>query len=83
MANSGAITLPSLADPLTFGSGGMFDGNTFSRLVASTFAEDNYLKIMMVGFTFFIVHFYNLTYIFMLYIFFVIRNMLHVSIFLD
>ena len=83
MANSGAITLPSLADPLTFGSGGMFDGNTFSRLVASTFAEDNYLKIMMVGFTFFIVHFYNLTYIFMLYIFFVIRNMLYVSIFLD
>ena len=68
MANSGAITLPSLADPLTFGSGGMFDGNTFSRLVASTFAEDNYLKIMMVGFTFFIVHFYNLTF----YIFFLL-----------
>ena len=70
MANSGAITLPSLADPLTFGSGGMFDGNTFSRLVASTFAEDNYLKIMMVGFTFFIVHFYNLTYL--CYIFFLL-----------
>ena len=82
MANSGAITLPSLADPLTFGSGGMFDGNTFSRLVASTFAEDNYLKIMMVGFTFFIVHFYNLTFDFVIY-FFVIRNMLYVSIFLD
>ena len=62
MPNSGAITLPSLADPLTFGSGGMFDGNTFSRLVASTFAEDNYLKIMMVGLTLYILHFYNLNY---------------------
>ena len=71
MPNSGAITLPSLADPLTFGSGGMFDGNTFSRLVASTFAEDNYLKIMMVGLTLYILHFYNLNFIilhmFMLY----------------
>ena len=46
--NVASLPLPSLADPLTFGSGGMFDGLTFTRLLISTFGEDNYLKVMMV-----------------------------------
>ena len=62
----------------------MFDGNTFSRLVASTFAEDNYLKIMMVGLTLCTLHFYILTLNFMLYkSLYVICHMLYVYIFLD
>ena len=44
------LPLPSLADPLTLGSGGMFDGHAFNRLIASTFGEDNYLKVMMVSY---------------------------------
>ena len=47
--NFSTIPLPALADPLTFGSGGMFDGNSLSRLIVSTIAEDNYLKVMMVS----------------------------------
>ena len=47
--NVSALPLPSLADPLTYGSGGMFDGHAFTRLIASTFGEDNYLKVMMVS----------------------------------
>ena len=46
--NVSALPLPSLADPLTYGSGGMFDGLTFIRLLISTFGEDNYLKVMLV-----------------------------------
>ena len=48
-ANVSTIPLPSLADPLTLGSGGMFDGHTFTRLLISTIGDDNYLKVMMVS----------------------------------